>query len=83
MDTPIFAEVARHGTDTGPSAVTGAVTCAVTRARGAHEAGRDGGTSVTDLLRRQAENARTDAGRSAVAVYVGHVPGLMSFRLPA
>jgi hypothetical protein len=38
---------------------------------------------VTDLLRRQADNARTDAGRSAVAVYVGHVPGLMSFRLPA
>ena len=79
MDTPIFAEVARRGTDTGPSAVTSAVT----RAQGAHEAGRDGGTSVTDLLRRQAENARTDAGRSAVAVYVGHVPGLLSFRLPA
>jgi hypothetical protein len=75
MDTPIFAEVARRGTDTGPSAGTGAP--------GAHEAGRDGGTSVTDLLRRQAENDRTDAGRSAVAVYVGHVPGLMSFRLPA
>jgi hypothetical protein len=79
MDTPIFAEVARRGTDTGPSAATGGVT----RAPGAHEAGRDGGTSVTDLLRRQADNARTDAGRSAVAVYVGHVPGLMSFRLPA
>jgi hypothetical protein len=75
MDTPIFAEVARRRTDTGPSAATGAP--------GAHEAGRDGGTSVTDLLRRQADDARTDAGRSAVAVYVGHVPGLMSFRLPA
>jgi hypothetical protein len=75
MDTPIFAEVARRGTDTDPSAGTGAP--------GAHEVGRDGGTSVTDLLRRQAENDRTDAGRSAVAVYVGHVPGLMSFRLPA
>ena len=79
MDTPIFAEVARRGTDTAP----GAVTRAVTSAPGAHEAGRDGGTSVTDLLRRQAENARPDAGRSAVAVYVGHVPGLLSFRLPA
>lgn len=79
MDTPIFAEVARRGTDTAPSAATGAVT----RSQGVHEAGRDGGTSVTDLLRRQAENDRTDAGRSAVAVYVGHVPGLMSFRLPA
>jgi hypothetical protein len=75
MDTPIFAEVARRGTGTGPGTATGAP--------GAHEAGREGGTSVTDLLRRQAENARTDAGRSAVAVYVGHVPGLMSFRLPA
>ena len=79
MDTPIFAEVARRGTDAGP----GAVPRAVTSAPGAHEAGRDGGTSVTDLLRRQAENARTDAGRSAVAAYVGHVPGLLSFRLPA
>ena len=38
---------------------------------------------MTDLLRRQAEIARTDAGRSAAAVYVGHVPGLLSFRLPA
>lgn len=83
MDTPIFAEVARRGTDAGPSAAPGAVPRAVTSAPGAHEAGRDGGTSVTDLLRRQAENARTDAGRSAVAAYVGHVPGLLSFRLPA
>ena len=83
MDTPIFAEVARRGTDTGPSPVTGAATGAVTRAQGAHEAGRDGGTSVTDLLRRQAEIGRTDAGRSAASVYVGHVPGLLSFRLPA
>ena len=80
MDTPIFAEVARRGTDTGPSAALGAVMGAVT---GAHEAGRDGGTTVTDLLRRQAEIARTDARRSAAAVYVGHVPGLLSFRLPA
>lgn len=83
MDTPIFAEVARRGTDPGPSAAGGAGTRAVTRARGAHEAGRDGGTPVTDLLRRQTEIARTDTGRSAAAVYVGHVPGLLSFRLPA
>ncbi|GAA4760612.1 hypothetical protein [Actinomycetospora chibensis] len=79
MDTPIFAEVTRRGTDTGPSALSRAVTSA----RGAHEAGRDGGTSVTDLLGRQTEIARTDAGRSADTVYVGHVPGLLSFRLPA
>ncbi len=82
MDTPIFAEVARRGTDTGPS-LTSAATGAVTRAHGAHGAGRDGGTSVTDLLRRQVEIGRTDAGRSAAGVYVGHVPGLLSFRLPA
>jgi hypothetical protein len=72
MDTPIFAAVPRGTTpaDETPS-------------RSAHEAGRDGGTSVTDLLRRQHAHTRTDQGRSAGTAYVGHVPGLLSFRLGA
>ena len=72
MDTPIFAAVARGTTpaDEAPP-------------RSAHEAGRDGGTSVTDSLRRQHAHTRMDQGRSSGTAYVGHVPGLLSFRLRA